>query len=238
MSAGSFAVHDAFKGTININELRSSFVPAIQLRAQDGGRVIHAPFQRNSGDSMSKQFSPLALSEASPKVRQMLNEIDRRFSSLPNFFSTIAHSEAALFATSAFHGALSDGNLTALEREAIILAISAQNKCQYCVSAHATFARQLGAERDEIIQYSRGRSTDARTDSILRIASAVARIDRETLPTEMDTGRAAGLTEAEIVEIVCWASFSQYLNHVAEALGIIIDYPRPEEFSLEIDDAA
>lgn len=187
---------------------------------------------------MSKFFAPIALSEATPRVRQTLNEIDRRFSSLPNFFSTIAHSEAALLATSAFHCALSDGHLSPLEREAIILSISAQNKCQYCVSAHAAFARQLGAEREEIIGYSHGRSPDPRIQAILHIACTTARFDREHLPAAMDTGREAGLTEAEIVEAVCWAAFAQYLNNVAEGLGIIIDYPGPEEYGFEIDDAA
>lgn len=187
---------------------------------------------------MSKFFSPIALSEASPRIRQTLNEIDRRFSSLPNFFSTIAHSEAALHATSAYHGALSEGSLSALEREAIILSISAQNKCHYCVSAHASFARQLGAERDEIIDFSRGRSNETRIDAMLRIALATARLDREMVSTEIEAASRAGLSDAEIIEVVCWASFAQYLNHVAEGLGIIVDYPRPEEYGVELGDAA
>lgn len=187
---------------------------------------------------MMKPFLPIDVAAASPKTRQLLVDIERRFSALPNFFRTIAYSENTLCATGAFHEKLSDGELGPILREAIIIAISARNRCFYCISAHAAFARQYGAERCEVADYVRGTSAIPYERAILQLALAVAQSAGKNGADAIATARAVGLTDAQIIETIAWSAFTQYLNIMADSLGVIIDFPSLEELGIDLDEAA
>lgn len=187
---------------------------------------------------MNKPFLPIDVAAASPKTRQLLVDIERRFSALPNFFRTIAYSENTLGATGAFHEKLSDGELGPILREAIIIAISARNRCFYCISAHAAFARQYGAERSEVADYARGTSAIPFEHAILQLALQVAANGGKNSGEAIATARAEGLSDAQIIETIAWAAFTQYLNMMADSLGIIIDFPSLDELGIDLDEAA
>jgi uncharacterized peroxidase-related enzyme len=77
-----------------------------------------------------------------------------RIGFVPNVFRAYARRPEHFRAFMQYHDVLmkGDGGLTRAEREAIVVAVSAENRCQYCVTAHGEKIRS---------SRSRSRSTGA-----------------------------------------------------------------------------
>ncbi len=120
---------------------------------------------------------------------------------------------------------LSRGSFDARTREAIALAVAGANACDYCASAHAAISAGLKVAPDAIDAHLEGRSDDPRTAAILALATSVVSAKGMVANADIATAKAAGLTEADIVETVANVVanvFTNYINHVAET---DIDFP-------------
>lgn len=164
--------------------------------------------------------NPGSASDVVGKVKAKLGQV-------PNLFATMAQSPAVLEAYLGFGGALESGSLSAKQREQIALTVAGVNTCDYCASAHSFIATHLGVDQSEVALNLAGRSVDAKTDAILRFAHEVVR-ERGYLPEKAQSLkelRAAGVSEAEIAEIIAAVAlniFTNYFNHIA---GTEIDFP-------------
>src|SRR5579864_7045322 len=67
---------------------------------------------------------------------------------VPNVFRAYARRPEHFRAFMAYHDVLmkSPGGLTRAEREAIVVAVSSENACQYCMTAHGAALRILGKD--------------------------------------------------------------------------------------------
>lgn len=158
---------------------------------------------------------------------EVLNTVKKKLGSVPNIFATLANSPAALESYLAFGGALDGGHLSKPLREKIALTVAGVNECDYCASAHTFIAKSLGVEESEAARNIGADSSDAKTAVILKFAADVVK-DRAVFAdnkARLDELRHAGVTEAEIVEIianVALNTFTNYFNHVA---GTEVDFP-------------
>lgn len=157
----------------------------------------------------------------------ILAKVKKKLGSVPNIFATMANSPAALEAYLAFAGALDKGVLDAALREQIALTVAGANRCDYCASAHTFIGKNLGIDAEEARRNLAGRSSNPRTAVILRfVAGAVeSRAEFSDNAKALDELRSAGVTEAEIVEIIAVVAlnvFTNYFNHLA---GTDIDFP-------------
>lgn len=153
--------------------------------------------------------------------------VKNKLGTVPNIFATMAHSPAALQAYLAFGGALEGAALSAKLREQIALTVAGVNTCDYCASAHTFIAKSLGVSADEAGDNLVGRASDPKTAAILRFAGEAVR-NRATFADSaaaLDELRSAGVSEAEIVEIIAVIAiniFTNYFNHLA---GTEVDFP-------------
>jgi uncharacterized peroxidase-related enzyme len=153
--------------------------------------------------------------------------VKQQFGSVPNIFATMAQSPATLQAFLAFSGAFGKATLSGKIREQIALTVAGQNECDYCASAHTAIAASLGIDKHEAADNLTGRSADPKTNAILRFVAEVVR-DRAKLAdngSSLNRLRSAGVTDAEIVEVIATVAiniFTNYFNHVA---GTDIDFP-------------
>ena len=133
--------------------------------------------------------------------------------------------QTVLQAYLSFSEALAGGAFDGATREAIALAVARENRCDYCASAHSAIAKSLKVDGAEIDRNLAGRSVDPRLSAILAFATAV--VEKRGLVTDADfaAARQAGLSDAEISEVVGNVAhnlFTNYFNHVAETE---IDFP-------------
>ena len=118
---------------------------------------------------------------------------------------------------------LADSGLTKLEREMIAVAVSAQNKCFYCLVAHGAAVRQLSGDPalgEALVMNYRVAPITARQRAMLDFAvqmtiasSTVEEADRQAL-------RDHDFTDRDIWDIASVASFYNMTNRMASAVDM------------------
>jgi uncharacterized peroxidase-related enzyme len=175
---------------------------------------------------MSRIPTP-ALIEASPAASQpLLQAVQKQLGSVPNLFRVVGNSPAALEGYLGLNGALATGKLDAKTRERVALAVAEINGCGYCLAAHTYLGKRLAKLDDVEIALNRaGTSNDVKADAAVRFAAKVV-IERGHVATsDLDTVRAAGFSDAEILEIVLHVALNTLTNYVNEVVGTEIDFP-------------
>src|SRR3954471_16645047 len=91
----------------------------------------------------AQRFPAPALDTLPDDIRTRLLAVQDKSGFVPNVFLTLAHRPDEARAFFAYHDALmeKDGGITKAEREMIVVATSAANRCLYCVVAHGAILR-------------------------------------------------------------------------------------------------
>ena len=165
--------------------------------------------------------------ETAPAASQpQLAAVKKQLGVVPNMFRTIAHSPAALEGYLGLNGALAKGTLDAATRERVALAVAQFNGCNYCLAAHTYLGKNLAKlSESEIDANRRGRSSDAKADAAVVFAVKVVSMRGHLRDEDLSAVRAAGLTDAEIVEIIAHVALNTFTNYVNEVAGTTIDFP-------------
>ena len=170
-------------------------------------------------------FRSVTPNEATGLNKQLFDGLQHKLGLVPNLAQQLANAPAALKAYLSFGSALSEGKLTGKIREQIAVAVANANQCDYCLSAHNALGSLQGLTKPELEAAQFGESTDKKDAAILRFAVKVVE-QRGHLPAnEVETLRAAGVTDQEIVEVIATVAvniFTNYFNHIA---GTEIDFP-------------
>lgn len=175
---------------------------------------------------MPARIAPTTLQTAPEESRPLLETLRRALGKLPNLYATIAHSPAALRGILAFDDSLEKGALSSREAELVRLHVSELNGCGYCVSAHTLIATRVGLSPDEIAAARAGQARTAREAAILGLARRIVRTGGGSAGTELAAAREAGLTDAEIVEVVAHVASKAFTNALAILARTEIDFPR------------
>jgi uncharacterized peroxidase-related enzyme len=172
-----------------------------------------------------QRINALATAAAPAASQRMLEAVQKKLGMVPNLFKTFAHSPAVLKYYLAGSEALGTGVLSAGLREQIALVTAGENECDYCASAHTLMGKGAGLNSAEMASNLRGRSADAMVQAALSFAAAVVSERGRVSDAQLQAVRAAGYSEAEVVEIVANVVaniFTNYFNHIA---GTVIDFP-------------
>ena len=105
-------------------------------------------------------------------------------------------------------------------RDAIALAVTEVNDCDYCRAAHAYGARMLSKLTAEEIALNRlGQSSDVRRGAAARFARLVVQQRGKVSDEDLADVRAVGWSDSEIIAIIalgCQYLFTNFLNNVAD----------------------
>ncbi|MGH1353689.1 MAG: peroxidase-related enzyme [Thalassovita sp.] len=166
------------------------------------------------------QVDPLP--EATAKYFAICQE---KLGMVPNVLRAHAFDIDKLEAFSALYNDLMLGNsgLTKLEREMIAVAVSSENKCFYCLTAHGAAVRQLSGDpmlgEALVMNYRVAKLTEKQRvmlDFSVQMTKASATIEE----TDRQALRDAGWTDRDIWDIANTAAFYNMTNRVASALDM------------------
>ncbi|PHR18975.1 MAG: alkylhydroperoxidase [Hoeflea sp.] len=170
--------------------------------------------------------TPATIDAAPAAARPMLEAVKKQLGSAPNLFRITATSPAALEGYLGLNGALAKGALDAATRERIALAVAQINGCRYCLAAHTYLGKNVAKLGDaEIAANRNGRSSDPRANAAVAFATKVTRDRGAISDTDFDAVRAAGYSDAEIVEIVAHVALNTLTNYINEVFGTEVDFP-------------
>jgi uncharacterized peroxidase-related enzyme len=162
---------------------------------------------------------------ATGKAKDLLTAVQGKLGFVPNMMRGLAQSPAALKAYLDFSGALGGGVLPARVRELIALQVSEVNNCAYCLAAHTAIGGMLGAKPAELEHARHGGSDDPKVAALLALARELVVRRGELRDAELRLARQAGISDAELVEVIGAVAlnvFTNYFNHVA---ATPIDFP-------------
>ncbi len=132
---------------------------------------------------------PESLDALPEDIRTSILEVQEKAGFIPNVFLMLAHRPAEFRAFFAYHDALMEREsptLSLVEREMIVVAMSAQHQCLYCVVAHGALLRIYAKSptlSDQIAVNFRTAAISPRQREMLEYASHLA-IERGVLTDE------------------------------------------------------
>ena len=181
---------------------------------------------------MSRIPTPATIADAPEAARPALDGVRKAIGAVPNLFRIVANSPAALNGYLGLHGALATGALDAATRERIALAVAEINGCGYCLAAHSYLGKTVAKlSAAEIEANRRGVSTDAKADAAVRFAAKIVHGRGAVTDADVLGVRAAGYSDAEIVEIVAHVALNTLTNYVNEVLGTEVDFPQVDRLA-------
>jgi uncharacterized peroxidase-related enzyme len=175
---------------------------------------------------MSRIPTPASIEAAPSAAQPLLEAVKKQLGSVPNLFRLAATSPAALEGFLGLSGALGKGALDGPTRERIALAVAEINHCGYCLAAHAYLGKNLAKLSDAEIAANRaGLSQDAKAAAAVAFAVKVTELRGAVSEADLAAVRAAGYTDAQIVEIVAHVALNTLTNYLNEAFKTEVDFP-------------
>jgi uncharacterized peroxidase-related enzyme len=175
---------------------------------------------------MSRIPTPATIEAAPAAAQPLLQAVKKQLGIAPNLFRLVANSPAALEGYLSLSGALGKGELPAATRERIALAVAEINGCDYCLSAHTYLGRKVARLDDaEITANRHGASNDLKADAAVKFAVRVTNTRGHIASDDFAAVKAAGYSDAQIIEIVQHVSLNTWTNYINTVGGTEIDFP-------------
>jgi uncharacterized peroxidase-related enzyme len=119
---------------------------------------------------------------------------------------------------------LTKGNLSVKFKEAVMTALAEVNKCDYCVSFHATALRNAGASDDEVeaaLAFDPGRiGLNDKEKALFDFALKANGDPHSMLPADIELVRKAGATDSDLVETLETVNTGNSFNLINGALNV------------------
>ncbi len=175
---------------------------------------------------MTVRIAPQTHDRASESVQKLFQGLKSAFGRIPGLFATIGQSGPALEGYLAFSTSLGKSTLSPREREQINLLVSDLNGCGYCLSAHTALAEMIHLKAESILDARHAVGANQREQAILDFTRKVVRTGGSGTQAELARAKEAGVSDAEIIDIIAYISSKHFTNAVAIVAGTEIDFPK------------
>ncbi|NDV09710.1 carboxymuconolactone decarboxylase family protein [Rhodococcus sp. IEGM 248] len=159
---------------------------------------------------------------ATGKGGALLTQVQKALGVTPKMTKVMANSPALLEGYLALSGALNHGALPAAVRERLAIATAEANGCGYCLSAHIYIGANITEiDGDELEKARTAQSADSHTAALLALWDTIVR-GRGSVDDDVE---AAGVTDAEIAEVVEHIALNVLTNYFNVLSGVDNDWP-------------
>jgi alkylhydroperoxidase family enzyme len=169
-------------------------------------------------------LQPLELNEATGEAKVLFDGIQQRLPRVPNMLRLLGHSPTVLRSyldlTDAFNRQLSERL-----RTLISITVAQIAGGDYLLSFARVLGKREGLNDEQVNAARRGESSDVKTAAVLRFAAKAAREHGRVSEGDLAAVREAGYTDAELVAIVAYISFSVFRVYFNLMARTAIDFP-------------
>ncbi len=158
-------------------------------------------------------------------IRERIEAVHEKAGFVPNVFLALAHRPDEFRAFFAYHDALMEreGGLSKADREMIVVAVSAENDCHYCVIAHGAILRIRAKNplvADQVAINYRKADITVRQRAMLDFALKVTSHSRAIDDEDYEKLRAQGFNGDDIWDIAGIAAFFGMSNRLANTMSM------------------
>jgi len=163
--------------------------------------------------------------ELSQEMQTYFAKCEEKIGFVPNVLRAYAHDNAKLEAFVALYNdlMLAPSGLSKLEREMIAVAVSSENHCYYCLTAHGAAVRQLSGDPvlgELLVMNYRAADLAPRHRAMLDFAVKLTQSPWAIEESDREQLRQAGFGERDIWDIAAVASFFNMSNRMASAVDM------------------
>jgi uncharacterized peroxidase-related enzyme len=184
---------------------------------------------------MSARYPLPAIEGLPDDLRAKILEVQDKAGFVPNVFLALARRPAEWRAFFAYHDALMtpetvgrESGLSKGEREMIVTATSALNRCLYCVVAHGAILRiyeKMPMVADQVAVNHRKADISPRQRAMLDFAMKVCTDSDKVEDADFEALHAHGFNDEDIWDITAITAFFGLSNRMASVTGMM---PNPE----------
>jgi uncharacterized peroxidase-related enzyme len=174
------------------------------------------------------RIDPIDYSRAEGRPKELLDAVKGSLGATPNMTTTMARS-SVLDGWLSLSRALRKGTISAANGERIALGVAEANECAYCLSVHSYLGANVAKlDPDELEQARHFRSSEPKAAAILAFAEAVVRTKGGVNDSDIEAAREAGLTDAELSDVVGHVAVNVLTNYFNRAFDVEVDFPLVE----------
>ena len=184
---------------------------------------------------MTDRYPLPALADVPDDIRDRILAVQEKSGFVPNVFLALARRPAEWRAFFAYHDALMDkdtGRLSKGDREMIVTATSAANRCLYCVVAHGALLRIYEKKplvADQVAVNWMKADIPPRQRAMLAFAMKVCDRSHAVDDDDFAALHAHGFDDEDIWDITAITAFFGLSNRIASVTGM---QPNPEFYLL------
>ncbi len=180
---------------------------------------------------MTDRFAPPDLNDLPEDIRERILAVQEKAGFIPNVFIAFARRPAEWRAFFAYHDALMEpegcgraSGLSKGDREMIVTATSAENRCLYCVVAHGALLRIYEKKplvADQVAVNWRKADISPRQRAMLEFATKVNQRSHEVNDADFDALHAHGFDDEDIWDIAAITAFFGLSNRMASFTSML-----------------
>ena len=167
------------------------------------------------------RFITHSIESAPAAARPTLEGAKKALGFVPNLYANLAEAPLALEAYTTLSAIFAKSSFNATERQIVLLAVSVENGCEFCVAAHSLIAKAMDKVDPAVVAALREHRpiADARLEALATFTRLVVR-ERGWVAGEVtDRFLAAGYTRQQAIEVVLGVTvktLSNYANHLTD----------------------
>lgn len=139
---------------------------------------------------------------------------------LPNLFGVMAEAPSLAKAYATLSGLFEQTSFSPTQRQTVLLTISYENDCEYCMAAHSVIATMQKIDEDIVRAIRAGEPLmDPKLEALRRFTAIVVTTRRRPSPTDIQAFEGAGYGHTQVLEVILGVGFkslSNYTNHLAD----------------------
>lgn len=152
-------------------------------------------------------------------TQEIFDAVAKRYGFVPNLIREMSRNPAVARVYLGGQDALADGVLSGPEKQALQLAISVFNECEYCRAAHSTGSRMAGLGEADVDAIERGELPQSpRLRTLVSAAWQLLEAKGFLTADQLKALEAEGVDRAQLYEVVALVglkTISNYVNHIA-----------------------
>jgi len=159
--------------------------------------------------------------ETAPEVaRETLAGAKKAFGFVPNLLGVMAEAPALVKAYTTLSRIFDETSFSPAERQVVLLTVSYENGCEYCIAAHSVIAGMQKVPADVVGAIRDGKPiADAKLEVLRRFTAAVTKTRGWPSEDETTAFVNVGYTKAQVLEVILGVgmkTLSNYTNHIAK----------------------
>ena len=152
-------------------------------------------------------------------AKEMLSAVQKGFGFVPNMLGVMAEAPTLLNAYRTVAGIFDETSLTPAERQTVLLTVSYDNNCEYCMAAHSVIAGMQNVPQAVVAALRSGAPiADNKLEALRRFTSAVVTSKGHPSKPDLAAFAQAGYGPQQVLEVVLGVglkTMSNYANHIA-----------------------